>query len=115
MFGLFKKKVDLKKVNTFCDWFISKNEEIIESVNNSEKDHMRMMILLDEVEAQLKLVYNDHYNGRVEFEYGFDERINKWELRLFHLNNKCLISATSEIAKVLNEKLGDTWVINIDK
>ena len=116
MFGLFKKKqVDQKKVEAFCDWFISMNEEIIRSVENSNNDHARMMHLLDEVENQLAVVYRDGYKGDIQFEYGFASAIDKWELNLFHLNNKFLIEATNAIATILNAKLSDTWLVNTDK
>ena len=116
MFGLFKKKqVDQKKVEEFCEWFISVNEEIINSVENSDKDQARMLRLLDEVEKHLAVVYRDGYEGEIQFEYGNANAINKWELNLFHLNNKFLIAATNAIATILNAKLSDTWLVNTDK
>ena len=116
MFGLFKKKqVDQKKVEEFCEWFISMNEEIINSVENSDKDQARMLRLLDEVEKHLAVVYRNGYEGEIQFEYGYANAINKWELNLFHLNNKFLIAATNAIATILNANLSDTWLVNTDK
>lgn len=116
MFGLFKKKqVDLKKVEEFCEWFISMNEVIINSVENSDKDQARMLRILDEVEKHLAVVYRDGYKGEIQFEYGYANAINKWELNLFHLNNRFLIASTNAIATVLNAKLSDTWLVNTDK
>lgn len=115
MFNLFKTKtVDSGKVKVFCDWFIDNNKLIIESVENSANNQEKMMSYLNEVERQLALIYADGYKKDIQFEYGFNTEENKWELNLFHLNNKFLIAATNEIAEILNDKLKETWLVNTD-
>ncbi len=114
MFGFFKKaEPDAAKIDGFCDWFAANSERIIASVENSQKDRQTMFKTLDEVEAQLAIVYRDGYRGEIQFEYGFNTTIGKWELNLFHLNKRFLVSAVSRIAEKINRRLGDTWIVNI--
>lgn len=116
MFGFFKKPVpDEAKIQSFCAWFLENNERIIASVENSKTDRSAMLKTLDEVEAQLAIVYRDGYQGNIEFEYGFNNTIGKWDLNLFHLNNRFLISATARICDVINLRLGDKWSANTAK
>lgn len=114
MFGLFKKaEPNEMKINTFCSWFEDNSSRIIESMKNRENDQDTMFAVLDEVELQLANVYRDGYKGNIEFEYGFNDDIGKWDLNLFHLNDRFLIKATAKIADILNEQIGDTWSVNI--
>ena len=108
MFGFFKKNVpDEAKIQCFCAWFFENNERITASVENSKTDRAAMLKTLNEVEAQLAIVYRDGYQGNIEFEYGFNAAIGKWDLNLFHLNNKFLISATARICEIINSQFGD--------
>ncbi|MDE7213744.1 MAG: hypothetical protein K2N42_04115 [Anaeroplasmataceae bacterium] len=113
MFGLFKKKVSIEKVNQFCDWFCQNNERIIKSVSQAENDNTVMMQVLDEVENELAKIYRDGYKGNIEFEYGFNKDLEKWDLILYHMNNKYLIEATHLIATTLEAKVKDTWLIHV--
>lgn len=114
MFNILKKKeVSIEKVRNFCDWFTANNKRIIDSVNNSSTNHDEMMKVLDEVENELKKIYKDGYNGNIEFEYGFNGK--KWDLNLYHLNNKFLIKATTLIADNFANSLSDTWIVNVGK
>jgi len=116
MLNLFKKKeIDLIKIKTFCDWFIQNNEQIIESVKNSNKDRTKMMQYLDMVEAELAKVYNDFYKGEIHFGYGPNPKTNKWNLDLCHFNKKPLIKITTLIQEQLTKELSDRWTINIMK
>ena len=116
MFGFFKKaEPDAAKVDAFCAWFLANNDRIIESVENSQNDRDAMFKTLDEVEAQLAFVYRDGYKGEIEFEYGFNTHIGKWDLNLYHLNNKFLIAATAKIAEKINNELGSKWSANTAK
>ncbi|MCM1130271.1 MAG: hypothetical protein NC310_03660 [Roseburia sp.] len=115
MFGLFKKKVSLEKVNQFCEWFYQNNERIIQSVSQAGKDNSLMMYVLDEVENALSKVYRDGYKGSIEFEYGFNSNTQKWDLFLYHMNNKYLIEATHMIATALEAKMKDIWSIHISE
>lgn len=113
MFGFFKKaEPNDAKIDTFCAWFAANNERIIASVENSQNDKDTMFKTLDEVEAQLAVVYRDGYKGEIQFEYGFNSSIGKWDLNLFHLNNKFLMSAAAKIAEKINQQLGDKWSAN---
>lgn len=116
MFGLFKKtEPDAAKIDGFCDWFAANSERIIASVENRENDRETMFKTLDEVEAQLAIVYRDGYRGEIQFEYGFNPAIGKWDLNLFHRNNRFLVSAAGKIAEEINRRLGDTWSANIGR
>lgn len=113
MFGFFKKaEPDDAKIDAFCSWFIANNDRIIASVENSRNDNDTMFKTLDEVEAQLAAVYRDGYKGEIQFEYGFNTGTDKWDLNLYHLNNKFLISATARISGIINRQLGDKWSVN---
>lgn len=114
MFGCFKKpEPKEEKIDSFCTWFLANNGRIIASVENSCNDRDTMFKTLDEVEAQLRAVYHDGYKGEIQFEYGFNDNIGKWELNLYHLNNRFLISATSKIAERINNEHGDMWNVQI--
>lgn len=114
MFDLFKKtEPDAAKIDGFCDWFAANSERIIASMENRENDRETMFKTLDEVEEQLAMVYRDGYRGEIQFEYGFNAAIGKWELNLFHLNKRFLVRAASSIAEKINRQLGDTWTVNI--
>ncbi len=118
MFGIKKVEVDGEKVNEFCRWFSENAPKIIESVKNCEKsqgDNDVMMRMLDEVELQLAKVYRDGYSGNIEFEYGYNPMIGKWDLNLYHCGNKFLKAATASIKLGLDGLVGDTWKINISK
>ncbi len=116
MFGFFKKvEPNEAKIDAFSSWFLDNNERIIASVENSRNDRDTMFKTLDEVEAQLAVVYRDGYEGEIQFEYGFNTRIGKWDLNLYHLNNKFLIAATAKIAEKINSELGDKWSANTAK
>ena len=116
MFGFFKKiEPNDAKIDIFCSWFIANNERIIASVENGQNDKETMFRTLDEVEIQLAIVYRDAYKGEIQFEYGFNSSIGKWDLNLFHLNNKFLMSATAKIAERINQQLGDKWSVNIGR
>jgi hypothetical protein len=113
MFGFFKKaELNEAKIDSFCSWFLTNNDRIIASVENSQHDRDTMFKTLDEVEAQLAVVYRDGYKGEIQFDYGFNTHTGKWDLNLYHLDNKFLIAATTEIAKRINQKLGDKWSAN---
>ena len=113
MFGFFKKtEPNEAKIDSFCSWFLANNERIIASVENSQSDRDTMFKILDEVEAQLAVVYRDGYKGDIQFDYGFNTHLGKWDLNLYHLNHKFLISTTAEIAKRINRELGDKWSAN---
>lgn len=113
MFGLFKKvEPNEAKIDAFCSWFFANNDRIIASVENSQNDSDTMFKTLDEVEAQLAVVYRDGYKGEIQFEYGFNTNLSKWDLNLYHLNNKFLIAATAKIAEKINTELGDKWFAN---
>ena len=116
MFGFFKKaEPDEAKISAFCSWFLANNDRIIASVENSRNDRDTMFRTLDEVEAQLAAVYRDGYKGEIQFEYGFNTDIGKWDLNLYHLNNKFLIAATAKIAEQINGELGTKWSVNTAK
>lgn len=113
MFGMFKKvEPSNEKIAIFCSWFVNNSNRIITSMKNRENDEDTMFAVLDEVETQLAVVYGDGYKGDIEFEYGFNTDIDKWEFNLFHLNNKFLIKATAKIADILNDQICDTWYVN---
>lgn len=113
MFGFFKKtELNEAKIDSFYSWFLTNNDRIIASVENSQHDRDTMFKTLDEVEAQLAVVYRDGYKGEIQFDYGFNTHIGKWDLNLYHLDNKFLIAATTEISKRINQKLGDKWSAN---
>jgi len=114
MFDFLKKtQPDEVKIHKFCVWFSENNESIISSIENRETDRKAMFDMLNEVEKQLADVYRDGYKGEIEFEYGFNDSIGKWELNLFHMNHKFLISATAKIAEKINGELGKKWQVNI--
>lgn len=116
MFSLFKKKkIDMSKINAFCDWFILNHEEIKQSVINSNNDRMKMMMYLDLVEKELAKVYSDFYKGEIYFGYGPISKSNKWNLDLCHFNKKPLIKITTLIQERLSKELGETWIISISK
>lgn len=116
MFGFFKKtEPNEAKIDAFCSWFLANNDKIIASVENSQNDRDTMFKILDEVEAQLAVVYHDGYTGEIQFEYGFNPHIGKWDLNLYHLNNKFLITATAKIAEKINNEIGDKWSANTAK
>ena len=116
MFGLFKKvEINMEKINNFCDWFISNNEQIIESVLKSKEDGLAMMRYLNIVESELAKVYRDYYKGEIFFGYGPIPKTNKWALDLSHFNKKPLIKATSLIQERLNKELSDKWIVRINK
>lgn len=116
MFGFFKKvEPNEAKIDAFCSWFFANNDRIIASVENSQNDRETMFKTLDEVEAQLAVVYRDGYKGEIQFEYGFNSHIGKWDLNLYHLNDKFLIAATAKIAEKVNNELGDKWSANTAK
>lgn len=110
MFGFSKVKPSSEKVAAFCEWFIANNGLIIESVEKKDEDRNRMFAMLDEVEAQLALVYRDGYRGTIEFDYGFNGE--KWDLNLYHKNKRFLKEATEMITAGLNSTLGDKWSVN---
>ena len=116
MFGFCKKvEPNEAKINAFCSWFLTNNDRIIASVENRQNDRDTMFKTLDEVEAQLAVVYRDGYKGEIQFEYGFNTHIDKWDLNLYHLNNKFLIVATAKIAEKINRELGNKWSANTAK
>jgi len=113
MLGFFRKvEPSDTKVDAFCAWFMENNGTIIASVENSGTDRETMFKMLDEVEAQLAMVYRDGYNGEIQFEYGFNQSIGKWDLNLFHLNDKFLKKATAKIAEKINGQIGELWSAN---
>ena len=113
MFGFFKKaEFNEAKIDAFCNWFFDNNDRIIESVENSKNDRDTMFKILDEVEAQLAIVYRDGYKGEIQFDYGFNACTGKWDLNLYHLNNMFLMRATARIAEKINRRLGDKWSAN---
>ncbi len=113
MFHFFKKaEPNDAKIDAFCSWFRANNERIIISDENSQNDRDTMFKTLDEVEAQLAGVYRDGYKGEIQFEYGFNNDIGKWDLNLYHLDNKFLIAATAKIAEKINRELGHKWSVN---
>ena len=114
MFSFFKTvEVDNQKVVAFVQWFCANEERIRQSVENRTTNHNEMMVMLDEVEAQLAKIYRDGYKGRIEFDYGGKDQ--DWELNLYHLNNKFLIRATSLIAAAFENTGLSTWKIKIGK
>ena len=113
MLGLFKKKVSIEKVNQFCEWFSQNAEQIKQKISQAEKDNTLMLHVLDEVENELAKVYREGYKGNIEFEFGFNSNTQKWDLFLYHLNNKYLIEATSMIANTLEDRVKDAWSIHV--
>ena len=67
--------------------------------------------MLDEVDEKLSNAYKKGYK-KIEFEYGFNKNINKYELNLYHSNIKFLVDVTNAIANNLNSNLSNTWKIN---
>lgn len=113
MFTLFKlPEPNADKVDQFCTWFIANQDRFIESVEHREQDNHALHAMLDEVEAQLALVYRDGYKYDIQFEYGYNNNVGKWDFNLFHQNNRFLKAATKMIADRINEELGDKWSIN---
>lgn len=113
MFHFFRKaEPSDAKIAAFCDWIVENHGRIIASVENSKNDKETMFKTLDEVEARLAMVYRDGYKGEIQFEYGFNSTNGKWDLNLFHLNNRFLVAATTKIAEVINGKLGEEWSVN---
>lgn len=114
MFSFFKTvEVDNQKVNAFVEWFCANEERIRRSVENMQTNRNEMMLVLDEVEAQLAKVYRDGYKGRIEFDYG--GKGQAWELNLYHMNNKFLISAAGLIAEALEKAPLPSWKINVGR
>ena len=110
MFGIFKKRpVDDEKVKNFVKWFVENNEAIIDSLNNDA------MEFLNAVEYQLSLVYRDGFHGNIEFQYGYNDITGKYELYLFHLNNKFLKEATAKIKEELESQIGEKWTVFVEK
>ena len=82
---------------------------IVSRIHNGEMEY------LDYVEYQLSLVYRDGIRGNIEFQYGLNENLDKYELFLFHLNKKFLKEATAKIKKELETRIGDKWIVYIEK
>ena len=110
MFGFFKKRsVNEEKVASFAKWFVTNNEAIISSLKNGPLE------FLNKIEYQLSLVYQDGFHGNIEFQYDFNENLGKYELYLFHLNNKFLMTATAKIKKELEPLISDRWILHVEK
>ena len=116
MFNLFKKKkVNIDKVNEFCEWFILNNENIRESVLNCDKNKQLMYQYLNLVESKLTELYIDFYKREVHFGYGPILNSDKFVLDLCHFNKKPLIEITKAVQEKLNKELSDKWIVNISK
>lgn len=114
MFPFIKPaEIDHQKVHAFVTWFCANEERIRRSVDNKDADRDMMMRVLDEVEAQLALVYRDGYKGSIEFDYGGQDM--DWELNLYHMRNKFLIKATGMIADAFEAVQLPAWKINVDE
>lgn len=109
MFGFGSKEVNKTKVISFVDWFIQNEARIRQSVENRESDRQTMYLVLNEVEAELAKIYIDGYKGRIEFDYGGKDE--DWELHLYHMNKKFLISATSMIADEFTARGNSIWKV----
>ena len=110
MFDFFKKRsVNEEQVTGFVKWFVANNEAII---NAFKKDPSEF---LDKIEYQLSLVYKDGFDGNIEFQYGFNVELDKYELYLFHLNNKFLMTATEKIKKELEPLISDKWIVYVEQ
>lgn len=116
MFNLFKKKkINIDKVNEFCEWFILNNENIRESVLNCDKNKQLMYQYLNLVENKLTELYIDFYKREVHFGYGPIPNSDKFVLDLCHFNKKPLIEITKAVQEKLNKELSDKWIVNISK
>lgn len=115
--GLFgnsgNSEVDEKKVNAFIEWFLGNSDKITASMIHRIQDRKTMKVVMDEVEAQLALVYRDGYRGKIEFDYC--EVCGKWELTLYHYNKPFLVKATDMIAKGINKQKHPLWKVNVRK
>ena len=116
MFNLFKKKkINIDKVNEFCEWFLLNNENIRESVLNCDKNKQLMYQYLNLVENKLTELYIDFYKREVHFGYGPIPNSDKFVLDLCHFNKKPLIEITKAVQEKLNKELSDKWIVNISK
>lgn len=114
MLNLFgRKEPSGKKIETFCRWFVLYCDELTEGIKSGDVERMRAG--LDELERQLAFVYRDGYKGKIEFEYGFNEKIGRWELNLFHLDNRFLIKAATLIREALLPSVDGKWQINVSR
>ena len=112
MFDRFRKTTEPypAKIRSFTDWFCANQVRIVASMTASDRLEDRM-VLLDEVEVQLKLAFSNGYRSRVEFNYGYDEAVGKWNLNLFHFRKPFLVKATGQIAEILNDQLAASWYV----
>lgn len=115
MFHFFKKKVQPEKIEAFCSWFCLHHTQFEENYRSLDKDDTSLKKNLDEIEAELARVYENGYQGSIEFEFGFNPSINQWELYLYHLNHRFLKEATVLLAESLNEKLKGLWIVHTGK
>ena len=111
MINLLMKKPNKKKILFFCEWFIENNRIIIDSFEKIPQDTDQIQYALYEIQACLAVPYRDGYKGNIELEIGYNESENKYELRLFHLNNRYLIKVSLMIRDYLHEKIGGIWNI----
>lgn len=113
LFSGRKTDVDEVKVEEFAAWFLENRDRLRASVENRNSDRQGMMKVLDEVEAQLALVYRDGYKGPIEFDYGGKD--DNWELNLYHLGRPFLMKATKMIADRINGSESGDWTVNVGR
>ena len=109
--NLLIKKPNKKKILFFCEWFIENNQIIIDSFEKKPQDTEQIQHVLYEVQSCLAVPYRDGFKGDIELEIGYNKSENKYELRLFHLNNRYLMNVSWMIKDYLHEKIGGVWNI----
>ena len=116
MFGFFRKKqVDPEKIDAFCKWFAEKSDAIIASFQNIENDKNTAMLFLDLTEKELTTVYRDGYKGNIEFEWGFNDNMKKFELCLFHMGDSYLLKVIPLIKARLEPMISEKWFITTSR
>lgn len=104
----FKRKeveIDKNKIIEFWNKFEIRSDYYIESFKNETDTGA----ILDEIELMLKVLYQDGYKGRIEFQFGGSPENLPLEFYLFHLNNRYLKKIIAETITLQPESLKNKW------